>query len=81
LELKTKIDFLGVNMQLQLTAKETVAYNGIDEALRVKITQEIKTSTRSLTFNLISGLHIVAGFKAEIRAGLLKKEGKLTTIA
>jgi hypothetical protein len=35
--------------------------------------------TQALTFNLISGFHLIACFKAEIRAGLMKKEGHLTT--
>jgi hypothetical protein len=33
-----------------------------------------------LTFNLISGFHLIAGFKAEIRAGLMKTEAQLTTL-
>ena len=36
--------------------------------------------TQAITFNLISGFLLIAGFKAEIRAGLRKKEGQLTTI-
>ena len=60
-------------MQLQLTADEMAAYNGINEALRVRITREIKLKTQALTFNLISGFHLISGFKAEISAGLMKK--------
>ena len=68
-------------MQLQLNAAETAAYNGIEEALRVRITREIKQKTQALTFNLISGFHLIAGCKAEIRVGLMQQEGQLTTIA
>ena len=39
LELKAKTDVLNMNMQLQLTAEETAAYNAIDEALRIRITR------------------------------------------
>lgn len=37
--------------------------------------------TRALSFNLISGFYLIAGFKAEKRAGLMKKEGQLTTLS
>ncbi len=37
--------------------------------------------TQALKFNLISGFHLIAGFKVEIKAGLMKKEGQLTTLA
>ena len=37
--------------------------------------------TQALSLNLISGFHLIAGFKAEIRAGLMKKEGQLTSPA
>jgi hypothetical protein len=37
--------------------------------------------TQALTLNLISGFHLIAGFKAEIRSGLMKKAGQLTTLA
>ena len=60
-------------MQLQLDASETTAYNGIEEALRLRITKEIKQKAQALTFNIISGFHLIAGFKTEIRAGLMKK--------
>jgi hypothetical protein len=42
LELKTKKYVLYVNMHLQLTAAELAANDKIDEALRVRITREIK---------------------------------------
>jgi hypothetical protein len=67
-------------MHLQLTAEETAAYNGIDEVLRLKITRETKMRAWALIFNLISGFHLIGRLKAEIRAGLMKKEGTLTTI-
>jgi hypothetical protein len=59
----------------------TSTYNRIKEALHVRITREIKQKTPALKFNLISGFHCITGFKAEVRAGLMKKEGQLTTIA
>jgi hypothetical protein len=34
-----------------------------------------------MTFNIINGFNLIAGFKAEIRARLMKKEGQLTSIA
>jgi hypothetical protein len=68
-------------MQLQLTAAETKAYNGIKETLRIRITREIKIRTQALILNLISGFHLIARLTVEIRAELTKKEGKLTTIA
>jgi hypothetical protein len=49
--------------------------------VRIRITREIKQKALALTFSIISGLHLIAGFKAEIRAGLMKKEGQLTSIA
>jgi hypothetical protein len=81
LELKTKSDAVKANIQLQLNAAETAAYNGIEEALRIRITREIKQIAQVLTFNIISEFHLFAGFKAEIRAGFMKKEGLLTSIA
>jgi hypothetical protein len=37
--------------------------------------------TQAVTFNLISGFHLIAGFKAESRSELIKKQGQLTTLA
>jgi hypothetical protein len=68
-------------MQLQLTDADTAVYTGIEEAARIQITSKIKMRTQALTFNLISGFHLIAGVHAEIRAGLMKKEGQLTTLA
>jgi hypothetical protein len=45
------------------------------------ITREIKQKAQALTFNIISGFHLITGFNADIRAGLMKKEGQLTSIA
>jgi hypothetical protein len=81
LELKTKSNAVEAHMQLQLNTAETAAYNGIEEALRLRITREIKQKSQALTFNVISGFHLIARFKAEIRASLMKKEGQLTSIA
>jgi hypothetical protein len=72
-----KTEVLDVSMQLQLIAEETAAYNGIDAEIRVRITREIKMKTNAFKFNLISGFHLKAGFKAEVRASLMKK-GQLT---
>jgi hypothetical protein len=80
LELKSKADILEVNMKLQLTDAEAAVYTGIEEAAGIQITREIKMRTQALIFNLISGFHLIAGFKAEIRAGLMKKEGQLSTL-
>jgi hypothetical protein len=44
---------LNIDMQLQLNAAETTAYNEIEEAMRVRITREIKQKTQALTINLI----------------------------
>jgi hypothetical protein len=63
------------------TATKHATQNGIEEALKLRITREIKMKTQAQTINLISGFHLIVGFKADIRAGLLKKEGQLTTIA
>jgi hypothetical protein len=52
-------------MQLQPNAAEPAAYNGIEEALRLRITREIKQKAQALTFNIISGFHLIAGFKAK----------------
>jgi hypothetical protein len=81
LELKTKSDAVKANMQLQLNAAENPAYNGIEEALRLRITRDIKQKAQALTFKIFSGFHLIVSFKAEIRAGLMKKEGQLTSIA
>ena len=81
LELKTKTDVLEANMQLHLNDADTALYTGIEATARARITSEIKLRTEAHTFNLISGFHLIAGFKAEIRAGLMKKEGHLTSIA
>jgi hypothetical protein len=80
IELKIKSDTVETNMQLQFNATETAAYNGIDETVRIRITREIKQKAQALTFSIISGFHLIAGFKAEIRAGLVKKEGQITLI-
>jgi hypothetical protein len=45
-----------------------------------RITREIKQKTQALTFNVISGFHLIEGFKAEVTARLMKKECQLTTI-
>ena len=42
IRIKTKTDVLKVSKQLQLNTAETAVYNGIEEALRVIITREIK---------------------------------------
>jgi hypothetical protein len=81
LELKSKTDILEVNMQLQLTDADTAIYIGIEEAARIRITREIKMRTQALTLSIIIGFYLIAGFKAELRAGLMKKEGQLTTLA
>ena len=57
-----------VNMQLQLTNADTAVYTSIDETARIRIKREIKIRTEALKFNLISRFHLIAGFKAEIRA-------------
>jgi hypothetical protein len=41
LELKTNPDILDVNVQLQLKATKTAAYNETEEAFRVRITRKI----------------------------------------
>ena len=69
-----------MNMQLQLSKGATEAYTSIDDAFKNEITREIKKQTQALTFNLISGFHLIAGFKAEIRAGLMKKQKELTNM-
>jgi hypothetical protein len=46
-----------------------------EEAAQKRINREINMRTQALTFNLISVFHLITGFKAEIRAGLIKKEG------
>ena len=81
LELKAKTDVVEANIQLTLTDEDTALYTGIEVAARARITREIKLKTQAILFNLISGFHLIAGFKAEIRAGLMKKEGQLTSIA
>jgi hypothetical protein len=53
----------------------------IEETVRIRITRDVKMSTQALIFNLISWFYLIAGFKAEIRAGLMTKEEFLTTIA
>ncbi len=68
-------------MQLQLTATEGAAYNTLDESSRLRTIKEIKQRAQALTFNLIIEFHLIAEFKADIRAGLMKKGGQLTTIA
>ena len=70
-----------MSIQLQLTSADTAVYINIDKAVRQRITREIKMRTQALTFNLISGFHLIAEFQAEIRASLMKKEGQLTIIA
>jgi hypothetical protein len=35
---------------------------------------------QSLTFNVINGFHLKARYKNETRAGLMKKDGQLTTL-
>ena len=80
LEHKTNTDIADTNMLLTLNAEETAAYNAIAEPLRTRITREIKMKSQELTFSLISGFHLIAGFKAEIRAGLMKRDGQLTSI-
>jgi hypothetical protein len=52
----------------------------IEESIINQITREIKMKTQALAFNLISGLHLTAGFEAEKRDGLMKKKGQLITI-
>jgi hypothetical protein len=45
LGLKPKTDVLEVNLQRQLNTAETGAYSGIEGALSVRITREIKQKT------------------------------------
>jgi hypothetical protein len=68
-------------MQPQLTDADMAVYTKMEEAARIRITREIKIKTQAFTFNLISGFHPIARFKAEIRAGLMRKKGQLATLA
>ena len=68
-------------MQRQLSDIATAGYTGLNEAVRNEITREIKKQTQALTFNLISGFHLIARFKADIRAGLMKKQKELINMA
>ena len=81
LEMRTKSDAVETNMQLQFNATETASYKGIDEAVRVRITREVQQKAKALNFSNISGFHLIAGLKAKIRGGLMKKESLLTSIA
>ena len=65
---------------MQLSAAATVVYTGLDEAMKNEITKEIKKQAQVLTFNLISGFHLIAGFKAYIRAVLMDKQSELSNI-
>jgi hypothetical protein len=49
-------------MQLQLTDADKALYTGMEEAARIRITRKIKMKIQALTFNLISGFHLIAGF-------------------
>ena len=40
---------------------------GIEEAARTGMAREIKFRAQTFTFNLISGFHLIADFRAEIR--------------
>jgi hypothetical protein len=51
-------------MLLQFNAAEVAAYNGIDEALHIRITILNKQKTHALTFNMISEFHLIAVFKS-----------------
>jgi hypothetical protein len=64
-------------LQQQLADADTAVNTTIEEVARIRITREIKMRTQALTFNLISRFHLILGFKAEIRAGLMKKERQL----
>jgi hypothetical protein len=79
-ELKTKSDAVEAKMQLQLNTTETARYTGTEEAPRNGINREIKQKAQALTFNINSSFHLIARFKAKLCAGLMKKEGQLTSI-
>ena len=81
LDLKAKTDISEITMQLQLSDVATAGYTGMDEAVKNLINKEIKKQAQTLTFNLISGFHLIAGFKADIRAGLMKKQKELINMA
>ena len=66
-------------MQSQLTDSDIAIYICIEEAAKIKNIIEIKMRTQALTFYLISCFHLIAGFKAVLRAGL--KEGQLTALS
>ncbi len=63
LDLKAKTDISEINMQLQLSDAATAVYTGINEAEKIGITKEIKKQAQVLTFNLISGFHLIAGLQ------------------
>ena len=46
LELKSKTHILEVNMQLLVTDANTAVYTGMEEAVRIQITREIKIKTQ-----------------------------------
>jgi hypothetical protein len=45
----------------------------VEDAIWIRIIQEIRQKTQALTFNLISGFYLIVGFKPDIRAGSMKK--------
>jgi hypothetical protein len=73
-ELKTKTDISNIHCPLKLSAANGAIYMGIEAAARTRITQEIKLKAQILTFNLISGFHLIACLRAEIRSELSKKQ-------
>jgi hypothetical protein len=59
LKLITKINVQSVPMQLTCTASKTAAYNEIKDAIRLRITREIKIETQALTLNLVSSFNLI----------------------
>ena len=67
---------------LVITVTQAVAdaFAGLNEATRNAHNRAVKKAMATHTFNQIAGYHVLAGFKASIRAALMQKEGELNTL-
>jgi Retrotransposon gag protein len=82
-ELKTRLMALADEdppLTLIVTPAVAAAFAELDEPIQQAHNFALKRATAAYRFNQIAGFHMMAGFKATIRASLLDKEADLTTL-
>ena len=67
-------------LELAVTAAVADTFAALADQVKTAHNLALKKATAKYRFNQIAGFHMMAGFKASIRASLLEKEAELTTL-